>query len=373
MEAIAANDWCILKALVDADDASYFGKWWGNIKIEPNRNFLGCSEILPIHAKYTEGQQILTYAEENGYIEDVIKRKRGRESLIVPLTQYYNQTDPVNPDGSINWNDADMKFNPLPSITWAVFDGRWQSYENAGINVNNDWNQYLRSGFRPGFDYFSGALSYFSVTVPNQAFIRRHDLPAGLRKAGGNSESDGWKRMDKYAGKASASQRNMTQQGIRAYSTAKTFGILKDSGGNVHYPFAASMILPVFDKTALLPVALEYPDGLEMEDRAWIIYLTKFLPALGTVNSLDEVKQVMKPDHYDIVEKAGYIGLIRKLQDPAWRRAGRAWLDAEATGHDVFDEFGNFVEHVIDTRNRDHCFDWPTGGGGPRAGPWYFM
>ena len=372
MEAIAANDWCILKALVDADDASYIGKWWGNIKIEPNKKFLGCSEILPIHAQYTEGQQIFTYAEEDGYVADAIKRKPGRDDLIVPLTQYYNQTDPVNADGTVNWNDSDMKFNPLPSITWAVFADKWQSYQNAGISPD-DWQQFLRSGFREGFDYYSGALSYFSVTVPNQSFLRRYDLPAGLRRAGGRGDSSGWRKMSRYSSKASASQQNMIQHGIRAFSTAKPFGTLKDSSGRVHYPFAASMILPVFDKTALIPVALEYPDGLEMDDRAWIIYLTKFLPALGTVNSLDEVKQVMKPDHYDIVEKAGYIGLIRKLQDPAWRRAGRAWLDAEATGHDVFDEFGNFVEHVIDTRNRDHCFDWPTGGGGPRAGPWYFM
>ena len=130
------------------------------------------------------------------------------------------------------------------------------------------------------------------------------------------------------------------------------------------------MVLPVFDKAALIPVALEYPDGLEMEDRAWIIYLTKFLPALGTVNSLDEVKNVMNPDHYRIVESAGYIALIRKLQDPAWRAAGREWLNAEATGHDVYDELGNFVEHVIDTRNRDHCLDWNCGGScGPRNGP----
>ena len=373
MEAIAANDWCVLKALVDADDASYFGKWWGNIKIEPNKNFLGCSEILPIHAQYTEGQQIFTYAEEDGYIEDSIKRKQRRENLIVPLTKFYNETDPVNANGSINWSDADMKFNPLPSITWAVFDNRWQSYQNASVNTN-EWQQYLRSGFREGFDYYSGALSYFSVTVPNQAFIRRYDLPSWLRRSGGNTESDGWRMMDRQAGKASASQKKMTLHGIRAFSTAKPFGTLKDSSGKVHYPFAAKMILPVFDTAALIPVALEHPDGMEMDDRAWIIYLTKFLPALGTVNSLDEVKNVMKPEHYQIVDQAGYIGLIRKLQDPSWRRAGRAWLDQEATGHNVYDEFGRFLYHVIDTRNRDHCLDWPSGGsGGPRAGPWYFM
>ena len=128
------------------------------------------------------------------------------------------------------------------------------------------------------------------------------------------------------------------------------------------------MILPVFDKTALIPVALERPDGLEMEDRAWIIYLTKFLPALGTVNSLDEVERVMEPEHYQIVKNAGYLALIRKLTDPRWRAAGRAWLNAEATGHDVYSG-DHFVEHVVDTINRDHCLDWKSGGSGPRTGP----
>ena len=106
-----------------------------------------------------------------------------------------------------------------------------------------------------------------------------------------------------------------------------------------------------------------------MEDRAWIIYLTKFLPALGMVNSLDEVESVMDPEHYQMVKNAGYIRRIQKLMDPAWRAAGREWLNAEATGHDVYDEFGRFVEHVTDSINRDHCLDWRGGGPGYRTGP----
>ena len=177
--------------------------------------------------------------------------------------------------------------------------------------------------------------------------------------------------MRRSASKASDAIKRSTGHGIRFDAAAKPFGVLKAKDGTVHYPFDARMILPVFEKTALIPVSLESPDGLLMEDRAWIIYLTKFLPALGTVNSLDEVKNVMKPEHYNIVDRAGYIGLIRKLQDPEWRRAGREWLDAEATGHDIFDPLThNKIGHVIDTRNRDHCFDWlKSGSGGPRYGP----
>ncbi|MBE6372617.1 MAG: hypothetical protein E7055_11180 [Lentisphaerae bacterium] len=366
MDAIAANDWCMLKTLIDADDSAFLGKWWGNIKINPNRDFLGCSEILPIHADYSEADQIFDFANGPGYLADAVSRKSGRDALLVPLSDHYNKIDPVSGNGStLNPADEDLKFNPLPAITWAIFADKWQTYADT-----SEWKQYLRSGFREGYDYYSGALSYFSVSVPNNSFLTRYNLPSGFRKAGGATGGTVWGRMRSYSDKASRDiSGNMTRQGIRFMATAKPFGVLKTQDGKTHRPFDAGMILPVFNQAALIPVALEIPDGAEMEDRAWIIYLTKFLPALGEVDSLDKVKNVMKKEHYAIVDNAGYIGLIRKLQDPAWRAIGRAWLDAEATGHDVYDDTGKFVEHVIDSRNRDHCFDWKSGSGGYRRGP----
>ncbi len=371
MDAIAANDWCMLQALLDADDSAYLGKWWGNIKINPNRDFLGCSEILPIHASYSEAEQIFDFARDAGYIADAVSRKKGRDALLVPLSDHYNKIDPVQGNGNtLNPADEDMKFNPLPAITWAIFNSdKWQTYANAGVSTG-EWKDYLRSGFREGYDYYSGALSYFSVSVPNNSFLTRNNLASGFRKSGGAAGGTVWGRMRGYSDKASRDiSGNMTRQGIRFMSTAKPFGVLKAKDGKTHRPFDAGMILPVFDKSALIPVALEIPDGAEMEDRAWIIYLTKFLPALGEVDSLDKVRNVMKKEHYEIVDSAGYVGLIRKLQDPAWRAIGRAWLNAEATGHDVYDETGKFVEHVIDSRNRDHCFEWKSGSGGCRRGP----
>ena len=368
MDAIAANDWCLLQTLVDADDSAYLGKWWGNIKINPDKKFLGGSEILPIHADYTTGQQIFDFADRAGYLTDAIKRKTGRDELVIPLNRSYNDADPIRADGTLNREDADMKFNPLPSISWSIFGSRWQSYANAGVDTEA-WREYLRSGFRAGYDYYSGAVSYFSVAVPNTALAPQHDPAAGFRRSG-SSGNVVWSKMLGYSKRASASQKEMAGHSIRFNASAKPFGLLKAADGSVHHPFAAAMILPVFDKAALIPVALERPDGLEMTERAWIIYLTKFLPALGSVNSLDEVEKVMTPEHYALVKNAGYINLIRKLADPAWRAAGRAWLNAEAAGHDVYDEKGNFIGHVIDSTNRDHCLDWKgSSGSGGRFGP----
>jgi len=370
MEAIAANDWCLLQPLVDADDSAYSGKWWGNIKIEENRKFLGGAELLPVHTEYVTGEEVFTFADNAGYIDDAIKRKNGRENLIVKLNTLYDKTDPVKKNGSLNRNDADMKFNPLPSITWSTFDERWQSYRSAGVSLDVWERDYLRSGFREGYDYYSGAVSYFSVSVPNQSSLTgRKNIASGFRNSGGNTGNRTWRTMRKYADKAAKSSNLITNYGIRFNATAKPFGRLKAEDGSIHHPFAARMVLPVFDKTALIPVALERPDGLEMEDRAWIIYLTKFLPALGTVDTLADVEGAMSPEHYAIVKNAGYIDLIKKLTDAEWRAAGRAWLDAEATGHDVFDEDGRFIEHVTDSIHRDHCLDWPSGGSGKRSGP----
>ena len=366
-DAIAANDWCMLQALLDAD---YSGKWWGSIKVDRNEEFLGGSEILPIHVNYVTGQQVYDFANDAGYLDDAVKRKKGRDSLLVKLSGHYNDLDPVSSNGELNPDDVDLKFNPLPSITWAVFGEQWRSYGNAGIS-SDDWEKYLRSGFREGMDYYSGALSYFSVSVPNRTLTRNTNPAEALRRQTAASDNGNplWRRMGRYADRAARAQRRSSTVGIRFSATAKPFGILKAQDGSVHHPFAAAMVLPVFTQTALIPVALERSYGTAMDDRAWILYLTEFLPALGMSDTLEDAQRYMKPEHYQTVKDAGYIDLIRKLADPAWRAEGIRWLNSEATGYDKYDEYGNFIGHVTQTLNRDHCLDWGSGGGGYRTGP----
>ncbi|OQA87005.1 MAG: hypothetical protein BWY31_01049 [Lentisphaerae bacterium ADurb.Bin242] len=378
-DAIAANDWCVLQALLEAD---YSGKWWGNIKVDINRNFLGGSEILPLHTTYTTGQQIYDFADQAGYLDDATQRKSGRADQVVKLGDLYNRLDPVTPGGSVNWADTDLKFNPLPSITWATFGDRWGSYENFNIS-KDDWSIYLRNSFREGADYYSGALSHFSVRVPNKTLSSRYNLFSGFQGIGpssarkttyASSSSSGNKAsqvLNTYADRAVSGQARMTTEYICFNATAKPFGSLKATDGKVHFSFAARIVLPVFDKVALIPVALERTYGNSMDDRAWIIYLTKYLPALGTVDNLDDVRNMMEPEHYKLVEEAGYIALIKKLTNAAWRAEGVNWLNSEATGYDQYDSSGNYIGHVIQSLNRDHCLDWPSGGGGggPRPGP----
>ena len=67
-------------------------------------------------------------------------------------------------------------------------------------------------------------------------------------------------------------------------------------------------------------------------------------------------------------KKLSFEQALKRLDDPAFRERGRTWLDTEATGHDEYDKFGNFIRHVVDSLNRDHCNDWPSGGTGRRKG-----
>ena len=378
MDAIAANDWCILQKLI-AEDLTYTGKWWGNLQLQENKNFLGGSEILPLNVTYQTGEQVYALADEKGYLDRILAERSAKGKTLHKLTSVYNQTDLLKENGSVNWADGDLSVNPLPSITWCVFnETRWQSYAKAGVNLSA-WGQYLRSHFKQGLDYYSGAVSYFSVMVPNGSSIGQINLPARMLGRSVNSTvptaetpPPGMRdRMKHYTQKAANYQAETSGNAIRFNATAKPLGVLKGTDNISRHPFAAGMVLPVFYKATLIPVALERAEGVSMEDYAWIIYLTKYLPALGQVSDREELARgtILESKYYQIVKDAGYLDLLKKLEDPAWRAEGRAWLQAEATGHDIFDATGRKIGHVVDTINQDHCNDWPGGSGGLRTGP----
>ena len=49
---------------------------------------------------YVTGEGAFTFADNAGYIDDAIRRKNGRENLIVKLNSLYNKTDPVRKNGT---------------------------------------------------------------------------------------------------------------------------------------------------------------------------------------------------------------------------------------------------------------------------------
>ena len=279
------------------------------------------------------------------------------------LPEKYNKIDPVDKNDVLNKDpaDEDLKFNPLPALSWAVFGDKWVKYGHA-----DEWKGYLRSGFREGADYFSGALSYFAVEVPVTTLTGRYDFGKGLRFGHRRSLAS---RMTHYGERTSQASRGILNNiNIAFDATAKPLGVLKTAQGRKLPPFAAKVILPVFDKTTLVPVSLECPDGMPMYDYAWVVYVTKFLPAVGQSNTIDGAAAYMTGAEWAMVQK--YVDCWRILENPAFRQQGLDWLNAEATGYNEYDENGNFIQHVITSLNRDHCNDWRGGsGGGSRIGP----
>ena len=368
MEAVAAEDWCILRALLPNNDGIYYQeKWWGNIRIERSKKALEGAELLPVHVTTYAGGDLYNRADENGMLDEVIRRIPGREEELKKLGTAYDSYD-RNTQG-----DTDGKNNPLPEISWSTFDSDWCSYSEYGVDKGS-WENYLRGPFQQGVDYRSGALSYFSIRVPDETILRQFEFRRNFQKNNhalrfGGTQSAAGRQINRYGAQTESALTYFDDDDfhITFDATAKTLGYLKTEEGAIRYPFIAGMVLPVFDKVTLIPVALEPVYGMPMDDRAWIIYITKYLPALGTVNNIDDVEALLDPADFALCRK--YHNLIKNLDDLSWRLRGRQWLNAEATGHDVYDAFGNVTGHVTDTINEDHCDDWASGGGGNRYGP----
>ena len=338
MEAVAAEDWCILRALLPNNDGIYYQeKWWGNIEIEPSKKSLEGSEILPVHVTTSEGGDFYTRADENGMLDEVIQRIPGREEELKKLGTAY---------GSTGENSEDGKNHSLPELSWSVFDSDWCSYSEYGVDTGS-WENYLRGPFQQGVDYRSGALSYFSIRVPDETILRQFEFRR--RFQGGNHAL-------RFGGKNNPLGQQINRYGENAENALTYF-----DDDNFHITFDATA------KVTLIPVALEPVYGMPMDDRAWITYVTKYLPALGKVNNIDDVDGHLTEEEFALCRK--YHNLIKNLDNLSWRLRGREWLNAEATGHDVRDAFGNVIGHVTDTTNEDHCDDWGSGGGGNRYGP----
>lgn len=370
IDGILGRDWCVIKVLVDA---AWTSQWWGNIQLDRrNQKLMNGSEIMSLGLEFLPprkaddelGKKFYAsnrkaadeLAGPGGSAEKYIEELAGNREV---LTNKYNQMDPVDKNNTPTANDEDLKFNPLPALTWSVFGEDWQSYSDI-----KDLEGSFRAPFREGAAYTSGALSYFAVRVPMQSLTSRFDFSRNL-SFGNRTQNSA--RMNEYMRHAGSGIRRSGDVSPISYdAVAKPFGRLFLSSGEKRPPFAAKLVLPVFDDVTLVPVSLECPAGLPMHDYAWVLYVTKYLPALGQSGGIEEALGKLPANEAALVNP--YVDALRLLDSPQFREQGRTWLDTEATGHNEYDEYGNFIRHVTDTLNRDHCNDWPKGGSGRRKG-----
>lgn len=388
-EAIYARHWCYLKDVLL--DGNFNGNWWGDFKCDYNSSFMQQAEILPLHISYWGGEDAYLKVEDMGAFADFLDddellterfdvedpypfhlddegnftfphlesdgfyylngRRVGDSETARILFQFPDyDNDGVAQTIIYNGDDEDLRSNLLPYLSWAVFDNSWSSYGDDYINA---WRGYLRSPFREGFDYFSGARAYFEAKQDTRTVTGY----LGRNQGGGTVGSA---LFGEGKDKLSAAELNLRATSVpelESDALAKPFGSIRLESGEVLRPFEAGrMVLPVFTHAALIPISLEPVYGISTLDVGWYYFLTEFVPILGHSASLQAAWSEASgryPDHANYFSY--YYNALLMLDDPEYRNQGIEWLNDPAPGGG---------------RNKDHCDDWGSGGGdGTRYGP----
>ena len=388
-EAILSNSWCELKDIL-LGDYDFTGAWWGSFECDFSDSFLEEAEILPLHIDFFTGAA----PYYNAHIDEVFpkryKDKDPNNGEVALLGPYYDNQDPYkyeirndkkiylnNIDLSLSYDeyinllqeikkgdrtyltvspfyhveDTDLNYNILPEFTWCVYDSSWTRY---GSDMKDYWKVYLRGDFREGYDYYSGALSWFGMEQPTKTITgnmlnEKKDADLGKPFKGLDAADD-----------ISAAQSNLRQgvHEIQADALAKPLGRIKTEDSGYKPPFAAgNLVLPVFTETALIPVALEPVYGFEQNEKDWIVFLTKFVPLLGECSTLEEAWDNADPEIRRHSRR--FYNALQKISDYRWREQGINWLEKPRS----YDKDGNPTSY-----NKDHCNDWPSGGSGNRRG-----
>ncbi len=354
-EAILSNSWCELKDIL-LENHNFNGAWWGNFECDYTDTFLEEAEILPLHIDFFTGAAPYNNANLEQIFPNRYRDKNAFAGNTALLGPYYDDHDPyrytILENGDIqirispfrNSQDTDLNYNILPSFTWCVYDASWTPYNEQ---MKNYWKTYLRDDFKEGFDYYSGALSWFGMEQATRTITSNM-----MNDNGGGNLGKPFKGMA-AADKITNEQNNLKQgvSMIEADALAKPFGRIRTEDGAYKPPFAAgNLVLPVFTEVALIPISLEPVSGFKQNDKGWIIFLTKYVPLLGESSSIEEAwGKMMRENPGEAHYCVRYQNALKKLSNPNWRESGRKWLETPVS----FDKYGNPTSY-----NKDHCEDW---------------
>ena len=394
--AITANYWCYIRDLLRMNYSST--NWWGEIKLlTDTTSFPEESEYLTIGIDFTSGS-----SPYNSAVDDGVLATYASDKSYTPLRTDFDNQHPyiVDADGNIVVNpaDTDLKYNPLPYIAWAVYSSNWYSYGD----MSSTWDVYLYPQIRNEYRYY-GAVSKMTARVSPVSLSgnwrklselgedkSRSDLAgkyigdsapssegeSGGVAFGGNDNSYGTK-INTYAARLKSAEKQMRTglNDVVSSALAKPFGRLQTESGTYLTPNSSAMILPCFERAALIPVSLEDPGGFDPFDYKWYAFLTEYLPTLGTTDSLNNMPGLMSAsysDHWNSGWFAYYHAALLKLNDPEWRQQGIAWLETDIGNLPIYGDPNNpttITGYTPHDYNEDHCDDWTGGGTSPRAGP----
>ena len=352
-DAIDSSYWCWLKDILKMSFSA--GKWWGDLVLDEDNSFKRESEFLPVNVEIKASQRdTLESLDRQGILEPFLTEAGWNA---VPLSRTHDGNDPVyDAQGNIASPDSrDNKLDPLPVIDWAWYGWKWRDYDSDLIRM---WEDYLTSPFQTQARYYSGAVSrmdtkFTPVTVSGTMGVNEDASPDDetLGEGFGTFSS---RSANRSLQRFSDAQKRMRTglQTVYAYTVAKPFGQLKIEG-ELSPPHLSKIVLPVFDRSAIIPASLENPGSSPLADYNWSKFQLEYLPALGTVDSLDAMPEHLKRAHQWRHE------MLKKLDDPAWRQQGLDWLNTPKWAKDP-DDPDKLIQVGI---NEDDCTYWDGGGG----------
>ena len=335
--AISAEYWCYgtLSSLIQ--NYPFSGTWWQVSIVENTGRFTEECEYSPIFIEYSAVGDL----EPFNLAESTLRAEAPERGMTV--SDGYDKTDSNDTDG-INYT--------LPYVKWCIYESSWES------TPSSEWTDglYLRAPLMPDYTY-GGAVAKMTCRAEPTVMSSNY----------------------KVSGPSGTWLETSTAEVSEVYCSAlaKPLGRLAEGIP----PYVAKMVLPVFDKSRLIPIAMQDPTGLYDPFNEDQYTLFQFLKWAATVSDIDN------PGSSPPAGGAYYLACLQKLNDVEWRSkgfnksyvstvpttrydptsnpTGAGWLQM---GHTYsYDASGNAT--AVLTTNEDTCDDWGGGGGGPRAGP----
>ena len=333
--------WCRLKNLLLNYESEFRReKWWGNITVIVDHALPRGSELLSIGLTTSEGQNAIIDSAEyllggsgSGVLNDA---DRISENQLLFNKGANDKLTFQNPEA----------FQYLSKGAYFVYGSNWGHYGEEKLSY---WEKYLDGKFKPELAYNSGALSFMTVRISNATLTGKYFKDGNKIPDINLGHNEYRKSLEK------AYKYNYYTNDSFNTALAKPIGYL-ELGKTKVAPFMSSLVLPVFDDVIMIPVSLEFPGYSKLQDPEYFAFKTKYLPELGTRDTIEEMSDwIAKQAHPEYYWQ--YHSALLKLNDPAYRQRGIAWLKQPYYKIVGKDADGNLIEE-LDGTNADHCYNW---------------
>ncbi len=354
-DAINGNDWCVLKSILDGEK-SFDGKWWGDLEAPNTSNFIEEAEYLPVGVKFVRGTRMEHVFEDNKDIMENYSKQWADDSTLIS-------------DVTFATDDNGNEISPFPYIQFCRYDNSWRGYSERYTSV---WETFFNKPFLPGMNYL-GCSTRMKAKVQTKLHFKGMDdeegdvtLGEGLRFSDSRYGESG-ESFEEIGKSVSRIERRQLREDveIEVSATAKPIGRLE--GDAVYIPNYVGMVLPVFETTALIPVAMEDQGGLDPFNVDFYRWVTEGLIIMGESATIGQAEASLR-SHEHWSSFSSYFSAIEKLDDPVWRQEGIDWLTCETGGDPIYDEDGNVTGYTEVKERSEYC-DWHHGNASYYAGP----